>query len=107
MHSFEVVVRPSRWGLRVRSALICAGVVAIVLGVGAIAWLWLLHRSLIGSLDAATSARVDDIAAQLVGSGPADLSPGLFTTEGHIDVVQILDATGTVVRSSGARPRVR
>ncbi|WP_328400654.1 sensor histidine kinase [Nocardia sp. NBC_00403] len=104
MHSFEVVVRPSRWGLRVRSALICAGVVAIVLGVGAIAWLWLLHRSLIGSLDAATSARVDDIAAQLVGSGPADLSPGLFTTEGHIDVVQILDATGTVVRSSGGAP---
>ncbi|WP_051163371.1 ATP-binding protein [Nocardia transvalensis] len=95
---------PSRWGLRVRSALAAAGVVALVLGFGAAVMLWLLHRSLTNTIDAAADARLDDLVTQLRTTAPADLNPALLAPGGYVEAVQIADAGGAVVRASADAP---
>ena len=91
---------PSRWGLRLRSALVTTAVITVVLGFGAAIMLWLLYRSLIDTVDTAATARLDDISAQLRTTAPADLNPALLVPNGYVDIVEIADEPGTVLRSS-------
>ncbi|WP_277832594.1 sensor histidine kinase [Speluncibacter jeojiensis] len=93
-------LRPSRWPLRVRSALAAAVVVGLALLVGAGALLWMLDRSLVGAVDSAATARATDIANQLTHDSPADLDAALFTTDSRISGVQIVSPSGQVVRTS-------
>ncbi|MGW5518724.1 sensor histidine kinase [Nocardia africana] len=92
---------PSRWGLRLRSALVTTAVITVVLGFGAGIMLWLLYRSLIGTVDAAATARLDDITAQLRTTEPAALNPALLAPNGYVEIVEITDPSGRILRSSG------
>ncbi|WP_067672179.1 sensor histidine kinase [Nocardia miyunensis] len=94
---------PSRWGLRLRSALVATAVIAIVLGVGAALMLGLLYRSLIGTVDSAAAARLDDIVAQLRTTPPMKASAALLVPNGYVNIVEISDSSGRLLRSS-ARP---
>ncbi|MEV5650644.1 HAMP domain-containing sensor histidine kinase [Nocardia sp. NPDC052254] len=91
---------PSRWGLRLRSALVTTAVITVVLGFGAGIMLWLLYRSLIDTVDSAATARLDDITAQLRTTAPATLNTALLAPNGYVDIVEITDASGRVLRSS-------
>ncbi|MET9493071.1 ATP-binding protein [Nocardia sp. NPDC006630] len=100
--------RPSRWGLRVRSAIASALVVGAVLLVAAMAMLWLLHRSLLRELDTTAGTRMDALASELARissaeppeNAVAELPGPLFATANPIETVQVVDPHGRVVRSS-------
>ncbi|MGW4122474.1 hypothetical protein [Nocardia sp. NPDC004711] len=92
MPLLDIVYAPSRRGLRVRSALTAAAVVTVVVLLGAVVILSLLYRSLY------------EITAQLHTRTPAALDPVLLNASSHIEIVQIIDATGAMVRSSAAAP---
>ncbi|MQY19147.1 sensor histidine kinase [Nocardia macrotermitis] len=91
---------PSRWGLRVRSALVAAAVITVVLGFGATLMLWLLLRSMFDTVDSAAVARLDDIAAQLRTTPPETASAALFEPNGYVVIVEIVGRSGRVLRSS-------
>lgn len=95
---------PSRWGLAVRSALVAGVVVAIALALGALALLFVLHRTLIAGLDDATTTRAVDIVAGLRSATPTELDARFFDTDQRVDLVQVVDAQGIVVRSSDGDP---
>ncbi|MEU1550610.1 HAMP domain-containing sensor histidine kinase [Nocardia sp. NPDC005745] len=103
MIQLRAVVSPSRWGLRIRSAVVSAVVVAVVLAAAAAAILWFLHRSLIRELDSAAEARVADLAAELTRASPSGIPDALLNDDGNIAVVQVLAADGNVARSSSPR----
>lgn len=105
MAGMRIVWSPARWGLRVRSALAAAGVVGVVLVIAAAAMLWLLYRSLLDSVDEAADARVGDIAGQLRAAEPGDLSASLLSANSHVEVVQLIDASGEVIRRSEGAPK--
>lgn len=100
---FAVLVRPARWGVRTRSAVAAALVIAAAGIVGAGVLLVLLHRSLVDSVDAAAGARAHDIVLQLTNDPAADLDASLFATDNRISVVQIVDSAGHVQRTSNPK----
>ncbi|MGW5383457.1 HAMP domain-containing sensor histidine kinase [Nocardia sp. NPDC003963] len=105
MHMVRVLVRPSRWGLRLRSALTSAAVVAVVIGAGAGMLVLSLYQSELSALDTEASSRADIIAARLSDLGIDGVDQDMLAPDSRIDSIQILDAHGTVVRASlGAPP---
>ncbi|MFF3570948.1 sensor histidine kinase [Nocardia jiangxiensis] len=104
MGNLEIVWSPDRWGVRVRSALTAAGVVAVVVLLGAVVVVSLLYRSLYGSVDSPALARLSEITDQLHTTAPGGLNPALLSATSHIEAVQIFDATGALVRSSAGAP---
>ncbi|RJO69482.1 sensor histidine kinase [Nocardia panacis] len=101
---YAAVRHPARWGLRVRSALISGVAVAVVLLLGSAAVLLLVYRSLLGSVDAAVEARAFDIVGQLRDTAPDRLPAAVFVPSNHVEFVQVLDASGRVVRASEGAP---
>ncbi|MEV4127603.1 HAMP domain-containing sensor histidine kinase [Nocardia sp. NPDC049707] len=98
---------PSRWGLRIRSAIAAAVMVGLVLAAAAGAMAWLLHRSLVGDLDTAAAIRVGEVSAELMRMPEAELPEPLFDTDGRVAGVQVIDPEGRVARASSeklARP---
>lgn len=76
--------------------------VAVALFVGAAALLFVLDRALVAALDEAAVARTHDIMVQLRTDTTAALDAPLFDTDTRIAVVQVLDRSGRVMRSSDA-----
>nr|WP_225728395.1 MULTISPECIES: HAMP domain-containing sensor histidine kinase [unclassified Nocardia] len=103
MIRIPIWLRPSRWGLRIRSAVACALVVGVISAAAAAAMLWFLHRSLTRELDAAADARAGEIAAEFDRAPGGRLPEGLLSAEGQIVAVQLIDADGQVVESSGPK----
>ncbi|WP_405484570.1 sensor histidine kinase [Nocardia sp. NBC_00511] len=97
--------RPSRWGLRIRSAIAAALTVGAVLLIAAGALLALLNRSLLREVDAAASTRADAIAGELTRTTVAELPTSLFDASGQVAVVQVLDVRGGLVRESNSNPQ--
>ncbi|MFE3192586.1 sensor histidine kinase [Nocardia sp. NPDC059240] len=96
-------LRPSHWGLRIRSAIAAALTVGAVLLLAAWALLGLLSRSLLRETDAAAATRADTVASELARSSVADLPGSLFDGTGQIAVVQIIDARGAIARESNPK----
>ncbi|WP_433521038.1 HAMP domain-containing sensor histidine kinase [Nocardia pseudovaccinii] len=94
---------PSRWGLRIRSAIAAALMVGLVLGVAAAVMAWLLHRSLVGDLDTAAATRVGEVSAELMRMPVGELPDALFDTDGRVAGVQVIDPHGRVVRASSGK----
>ncbi|MGV9674012.1 ATP-binding protein [Nocardia sp. NPDC003482] len=92
---------PRRWGLRVRSALIVAVVVATSLIVATVSLTLVLYRSLITTSDDAATTRIEQIGEQLNAQPVAALDPTVLATDARVAAVQILDAGGAVVRGPG------
>ena len=104
MRSVPEWLRPSLWGLAIRSALVAGAVVTIALALGATALLFVLDRSLLSGLDDAATARAEDITTSLRSDQPADLDSQLFDTNQRIALVQVVDSAGQVVRTSDTDP---
>ena len=93
-------------GVRGRSALAAVIVVALGLALGASAFLLLLQRELISTVQSAAKARATEVATQVAREGIAGLGGDLSGT-GGAQVVQVVDDTGRVVSASSDRARVR
>ncbi|WP_460717896.1 sensor histidine kinase [Nocardia heshunensis] len=95
-------LRPSHWGLRIRSAIAAALTVGAVLLLAAGAMLGLLNRSLLREIDAAAGTRADAVAAELARNSVAELPGSLFDVSGQVAVVQVIDARGGIARESNS-----
>ena len=87
----------ARRGVRVQATVLATLVVALSLAVGGLLLVVLVHRSLVGSVDAAGSARARDVAA-LAAAGR--LQATVASTGEESSVVQVIDAGGRVVAAS-------
>jgi len=97
-------LHPSRWGVRTRSALAAALVVALAMLIAAAALLWLLKSSLESSSDSAAGTRAEDISRQLVDDAPTELASVLLATDDRSTLIQVVDAGGHVVAASPGAP---
>jgi len=95
-----------RWGVRVRSAIAAALVVAVAFGIAALALLWVLQHSLQSAADAAATSRTQQIAQSLLENPPTELDRALLAADARTTIVQILDTGGQVIVSSPAAPDV-
>jgi len=100
----EVRLRPASWGVRVRSAIAAALVVAVAFGIAALALLWVLQHSLQSAADAAAEARANQITQHLIEGLPAELDRALLAADARTTVVQVLNSSGQVVVSSPGAP---
>ncbi|WP_338089441.1 sensor histidine kinase [Nocardia cerradoensis] len=82
--------------MRIRSALVSALAVGVVLLVAAGAMVWLLHRSLIDELDGAAQARAAEIAETLEHD-PARVRELTRAEDGRIAAAQVVAPDGTVI----------
>lgn len=89
--------RLGRGGVRMRTTVLATAVVAVALAAGALLLVLLVHRSLVGSLDAAGLARAHDVAA-LATAGR--LQETVASTGEESSVVQVLDPAGRVIAAS-------
>ncbi|WP_226995732.1 sensor histidine kinase [Gordonia phthalatica] len=94
------LVRP----MRSRLTLLATGLVIVALLVAGAVMVLVLHGVLLNKADAANSARANEIVAALADSDPAQLDESLFNTDQTVDIIQILDSTGHVIRSSRRHP---
>lgn len=94
------MVRPVRSRLTLTSTAL---VIAALLIAGAVMVL-LVHRILLNNVDSTNAARATEIASTLATTDPAGIDESLFTTGQNIDLVQILDGQGRVLRSSRPHP---
>ena len=88
---------PRRGGVRLQATVIATVVVALALAAAGLALAVLVHRSLVGSLDAAGLARAHDVGA-LAAAGR--LQGSVASTGEESSVVQVLDTTGMVIAAS-------
>ncbi|HEV7898353.1 MAG TPA: HAMP domain-containing sensor histidine kinase [Planosporangium sp.] len=99
---------PTRWrrwvaprlGVRLRSALAAVIVVALVLGVAAVAFVVLHRRSLTAIADTAATAGAQAVAERVRVGDQAGVDRLLRPRVGEDTVVQVLRADGTVVAAS-------
>ena len=98
------VLRPSTWGVRVRSTVAAVAVVALAFAVASAALLLILKRSLETSADAVLNGRSREIVEQLRAVPPRELDPALLVTGGQTSVIQVVDERGRVVVSSAGAP---
>ena len=84
-------------GVRVQATVLATAVVAVALVAGGLLLVLLVHRSLIGSVDAAGLARAHDVAA-LAAAGR--LQATVASTGQESSVVQVLDQAGRVIAAS-------
>lgn len=90
--------------MRSRLTLIATAFVSIALLIAGGVLVLVLHNVLLNSADAANSARADEIVESLTKKDPAALDDSLFVTDQTVDLVQVLDADGRVIRSSRSHP---
>ena len=93
-------VDPRTWGIPVRSAIAAAAVVLVSFVIVGAAVAAVLYRQLLADVDSAADQRTREVVTALQ-SGPVDELDGrLLATNGQIVAVQILDASGAVVRAT-------
>src|SRR5690348_6138517 len=89
-----------RLGVRMRTALAAAGVVAVASVLTGVALVVAAHYILEDGVDQAASQRAAQVAAEVGGGGDPDLAAAIRSVPGDRTVVQILDPAGTVVAAS-------
>ena len=85
-------------GVRVRSSVAAAVVLAVSLTAAMLGGWWLLERALTNAAIDAVTARNQDVVALVTGEGAAAMDPGLQPVVG--EVVQVQDASGTVLAAA-------
>ncbi|MFI6996703.1 ATP-binding protein [Nocardia sp. NPDC050175] len=100
----DAITHPTRWGLRVRSALIVTVVITAGLAIAALSLTYVLYRSLITASDDAAADRIRQIEGQLTLTSPAELDRGALATDNRVSIVQIIDQNGQVVQGSAGSP---
>ncbi len=93
-------VRP----VRNRLTLIATALVTVALLIAGAVLVLVLHRVLLTNADATNTARAREIASALAQNGPDAVDDGLLGAGQDVDLVQILDGEGRVLRSSRPHP---
>ncbi|MBN7531644.1 MULTISPECIES: sensor histidine kinase [Mycobacteroides] len=92
-------------GIAIRSALVAAAVVlASLMIVGSVSVV-LLYRSMCADVDDAANARAAAVAKRLGKEPPDELESVLLATDQRIVVVQVVNASGQIVRRSDSGPK--
>jgi signal transduction histidine kinase len=91
--------------VRTRSTAAAALVMTICLAVAGGVLLLVLYRSLETAACNAATARAEQISEGLKTDSPREVDPSLLVTDSQVGVVQIVDATGTVLAASNGSPR--
>ncbi|MEU5943533.1 HAMP domain-containing sensor histidine kinase [Micromonospora sp. NPDC047548] len=91
-----------RWGVRLRSALAAALVVAVAFGVGAATFVYLARANLVGNVDAAARQRADEVATAVTGGDEDAIAQTLRSSPGEQTLVQVLAPSGRVEAASAA-----
>jgi len=99
----RLYARQMRWwrrhaGVRVRSTVAAAAVVALALVIAMLVGWWLLRRALVNASLDAVAARSDDVVAAVRQDGAVDFDLDRQPVYG--EVVQVLDDTGQVVAAA-------
>jgi signal transduction histidine kinase len=92
-------MRP-RLGVRLRSALAAAAVVAIALAICAAAFVNIARSTLVRNVNAAAGQRASEVAAAVAEGNPEQISQTLRSNPGQQTVVQILGPSGAVEAAS-------
>lgn len=100
-------LRTLRWSIRLRSALVAAVVVALSLGIGGTALVGFVYASASATVQSGAEDRLRDLTTALGQTSPDQIDPMLLSTDRTVVVVQILDESGTVLRSSTGAPNTR
>jgi signal transduction histidine kinase len=87
-------------GVRLRSALAAAGVVAVAFAVAAGIFVWQYQRELVANVDDSASDRARDIAGDVAAAKGGPASSRLTEPSGEVSVAQIIDPSGRVVAAS-------
>jgi signal transduction histidine kinase len=87
-------------GVRMRSTLVATIIVALALMTGGALMLYMLHRHQDRTMYESTGSRSYQIAHQIDEGGIANIDPQLLTLTTGIDIIQVVDANGSVVFSS-------
>lgn len=95
---------PRYWGISARSALVAATVVLVAFVLAGAGLALILYRSLLSGVDDAAAGRVRDIVAALQFDTGPELDAALMATDQRIVAVQVVDASGTVVKRSASAP---
>ncbi|MFW0796970.1 HAMP domain-containing sensor histidine kinase [Gordonia sp. CPCC 205515] len=82
--------------VRTRLTVLATALVTVALAVAAVIMVFALRHVLLRSADAATSARVEQIATTLTHEGERGIDPSLLSTDQNVAVIQIVDASGTL-----------
>jgi len=94
----------SRWwgrrGIRARSATVAVAVVALALMIGGVGLVVVLRAALTNSIASAVTQRAQDVAAQIASDDVDAAVATAGASPGDSTIVQVIDATGTVVVSS-------
>ncbi|MGF6885770.1 two-component system OmpR family sensor kinase [Nocardia sp. GAS34] len=105
MRRLPAWLRPSRWGLRIRSAVVAALVVGVVLLAAAAAMLALLRHSLVREVEVAADTRAGQIADELQRGDGDQVPDGLLATDGGVSAVQVIAADGRMAWASSPKLR--
>jgi signal transduction histidine kinase len=89
-----------RLGVRLRSALAAALVVAIALGLSAAIFTYVTRQALIGNVDDAARQRAGEVVAALASSDQGQIAQTLRSSPSEQTVVQILAPSGKVEAAS-------
>lgn len=94
----------SRWwgrrGIRARSATVAVAVVTLALVIGGVGLVVVLRAALTNSIASAVTQRAQDVAAQIASDDVDAAVATAGASPGDSTIVQVIDATGTVVVSS-------
>lgn len=90
--------RPSRWSVRARTTAVSTAVVALTLLIGMVGLVVVIRGQLTAGAEQSASARAEDIEGLLAGGAPLE---SIAIGDEDDVVVQVLDAAGAVVLSSG------
>lgn len=96
------LLRPSSWGVRVRSTLAAVLAVAVAFGLASVVLLVILERSLEASVDGTLIDRVGQVSGQLRSTAAADVDPKLLAVSGQANLVQLVVDGRVVAASTGA-----
>ncbi|QKT06558.1 HAMP domain-containing protein [Gordonia sp. X0973] len=84
--------------VRARLTLLATALVTVALAVAAVAMVFTLRHILLRNADSATQSRAEQIATALPSEGIDGIDHALLTPTRNVDVIQILDSHGRVLR---------
>lgn len=103
-HRWRALFRRDQ-GVRMRSTIVGTALVTLALAIGAAVMLFMLHRADDRSMYDATGYRSYVVAEMIEASGVTQIPPEELAPGTGVDLLQIIDAQGTVVASSPGAPQ--
>lgn len=87
--------------VRARLTLLATALVTVALTIAAVILVLAIHQVLLHAADTATGSRAHQIAEVIAEEGIGGVDTSMLSPTRNVDIVQIVDATGRVLLSSG------